>query len=1260
MNRRRVYQLLLWTALLVLLAMPVIVSAQDDVPGRTPLDRLTPVTAEDGRSLTVEGYQPRGDANEIDEYFVEMEGDTVVDVWTSEVGAAAVQAQLSLLQAQQADMANQISGLGGEVLADYQKVFNGLAIRISGDKVREVMALPGVVRVTLVPDYYTMLDETVDWIGGTMLQGMGVDGSGITVAVLDSGIDYTHEHLGGSGSVTDTQKAIAEASQPADPALYPTAKVIGGYDFVGSDWPAGPLVPDPNPMDDEDGSVDGHGTHVASIIGGVQTSSLGPGVAPGVGFYAVKVCSSNSTSCSGIAIMEGLEWSADPNGDNFFDDRADVVNMSLGASYGQARDATDVAVGRLAALGSVVVSSAGNSANLPYIVGSPSSARPGISVAQSSVPSAINNEIQLVAPASIAGTGPVVYYSWSGAWTTPVTGTVQYVGGTGCSQAAIPSSVAGKIALIDRGGCNFSDKVYFAQQAGAIAALVGLVDNSTPFEGSQGSFFGQITIPGFNINKATSDKIKAAQTANETPIVNLDRSIGTPLPDTMVGSSSRGPRFDLDYLKPDISAPGASISASSGQQGYSRFGGTSGASPMVAGAAALLLESAGGSGSLPPHVVKARLMNNAVTTTWEDQPGGKLNPISRQGAGRVDVYAANTAETVAWVPADRDIALSFGVETIGAVYTDTKTVQVINTGAADKSYDIGVSYRYTDDIGAGVTVTVSTPTLNVSAGGNSTFNVDLAVDPSLLKPWTLTSGSRFNDGNRLTDAEVDGFITLTETTTLSVTNVPFHFLPIKTADVTLGNLVDGGATATVSLTNTSPYTGSVEVYPLVDISPQYPISPKLTDAQPVDIQYVGVDAAVFDATAGENILLFAIGTYENRSHPRNVEHDIYIDIDQDGIDDYVAYNADLGWLTTGTFNGQQVSVLVDLGSDSGSAQFFLDSRLHSGNMVIPVVIPDNDLAFNFQVLSFDAYYGGFAWDASPADDTYHIFDAAAPAFTVDALSIPVLGNSTATSTITKTVSHRSPSQIGVLYRTFNGVEGKEMQAVTLPTTLPAGVNVSISADPITATIGDMVTANAVLTFGNNVAWPNQPVIFSDGTFTASLSGASEVPPVTTSGSGTFEMTVNPLAGRIDYTLDVTGVATVTMAHIHRGPAGANGGVAYWLYDATGARGPSGSFPVTGTIIVTSTSDLQLLLTQGLYVNVHTTAHPSGEVRGQIVGAKPAVTNSGGMASTTWMADEGGILRLWAFAANDAAFTDVSVMAPPVYVPFVAGGGGSNE
>ncbi len=86
--------------------------------------------------------------------------------------------------------------------------------------------------------------------------------------------------------------------------LYPTAKVIGGYDFVGSSWPNTAEIPDPNPMDDQAGGTSGHGTHVSSIIGGVATPDLGPGVAPGVELYALKVCSSISTSCSGLALMQ--------------------------------------------------------------------------------------------------------------------------------------------------------------------------------------------------------------------------------------------------------------------------------------------------------------------------------------------------------------------------------------------------------------------------------------------------------------------------------------------------------------------------------------------------------------------------------------------------------------------------------------------------------------------------------------------------------------------------------------------------------------------------------------------------------------------------------------------------------------------------------------------------------------------------------------------------------------------------------------------
>ena len=115
----------------------------------------------------------------------------------------------------------------------------------------------------------------------------------VRVAVLDSGIDYLHAALGGSG---DAAEFADNDPTVIEPGTFPTAKVVGGYDFTGSVWPNGPEAPDPDPIDD--GPEGGHGTHVADIIAGEA------GVAPGADLYAVKVCSSVSTSCSGIALIQ--------------------------------------------------------------------------------------------------------------------------------------------------------------------------------------------------------------------------------------------------------------------------------------------------------------------------------------------------------------------------------------------------------------------------------------------------------------------------------------------------------------------------------------------------------------------------------------------------------------------------------------------------------------------------------------------------------------------------------------------------------------------------------------------------------------------------------------------------------------------------------------------------------------------------------------------------------------------------------------------
>ena len=206
------------------------------------------------------------------------------------------------------------------LIAQVQMVMNAVFVEVDAAALPQLAQDPAVVRIAPVANYEMDLSETVPYIGASAVQDMGYDGSGIKVAVLDSGIDYTHAALGGSGDPADY---AANDPNIIEPGTFPTAKVVGGYDFVGSDWPTfGPEAPDPDPLDDGPGA--GHGTHVGHIIGGEG------GVAPGVDLYAVKVCSSITTGCSGIALIQGMDFAVDPNGDGKAKDRVDIINMSLG------------------------------------------------------------------------------------------------------------------------------------------------------------------------------------------------------------------------------------------------------------------------------------------------------------------------------------------------------------------------------------------------------------------------------------------------------------------------------------------------------------------------------------------------------------------------------------------------------------------------------------------------------------------------------------------------------------------------------------------------------------------------------------------------------------------------------------------------------------------------------------------------------------------------------------------------------------------
>src|ERR1700722_18491521 len=148
------------------------------------------------------------------------------------------------------------------------------------------------------------------------------------------------------------------------------------FDFSGEVWPNGPLAPDPNPLD-----LNGHGTHTSDILRGKSLDGLHLGTAPGAQLYAVKVCSSVSTSCSGVAILEGIDFALDPTNSGTLNNAVDVISMSVGGPFGMREEDESAAFTDVVNFGVVSVSPAGNDGAIPYIVGGPSATPEVISVA---------------------------------------------------------------------------------------------------------------------------------------------------------------------------------------------------------------------------------------------------------------------------------------------------------------------------------------------------------------------------------------------------------------------------------------------------------------------------------------------------------------------------------------------------------------------------------------------------------------------------------------------------------------------------------------------------------------------------------------------------------------------------------------------------------------------------------------------------------------------------------------------------------------
>ena len=896
------------------------------------------------------------------------------------------------------------------VIAQVQRVLNAVFIEVDASALDAIASDGAVERVTPVGDYQLDLTETVPYIGATAVQDSGVDGSGVQVAVLDSGVDYTHANLGGAGTLAAYEAAhgvdcvfngatldCADPNYVTRDGLFPTDKVVNGYDFVGEEWPNGPLLPDSDPIDWE-----GHGTHVADIIAGNN------GVAPGAEIVAVRVCSAVATSCSGVALIQGMEFAVDPNGDGKVKDRVDVINMSLGSLYGQPfDDDLSAAVDGATALGVLTVASAGNSADKPFVTGSPAAADTALSVAQTQVPSAKLPFITVTSADESSADFPAVFQPWSPEPTEVIIAEAAFpTDSVGLRNGCAPFDVdlTGLVVLIDRGGCNFTLKALNVQNAGGIAAIIGLVTPGAPFPGGDGGD-GPITIPSYMISQNDSNTLKGSILAGTTTIT-LDPDNGLQLAGTVVGSSSRGPQFDDQRIKPEIGAPGASISAEAGTgTGETPFGGTSGAAPMVSGAAALVIDATGGSKStgngrpsgnangfsLSPLEVKALLMNSGETQVFSDALGstGQLDilaEISRIGGGEVRVNNALGASALAYDADEPSGALSFGYVPVADTVTITKTVTVKNLTGTKQVFDVEPSFRAPGPEASGA-VTVNAPssvTLKPGKGKTTSFDVSITIDGSLLPSNGMNSGSGGADPALLTAQEFDGYLTLNDPDDGSI-HLAWHVLPRKVAEVTsdVDTLSFDAGVAFATLTNTGSEAASVDQYALMAIDPDEPEGARGEQSPVPDIRGVGIQTfpvpAGFCSGNASFVWEIAIDTWEEQTH--SVAPGVYfidVDTDGDGTPDHVIYNYDLSGLGTIT-DGRNVTwaapyVDFEAGIIGGSSAFFFTDHVTiTGNTILTICGEQIGLdATDFfvtpvtlQVSAVDIYFGGPGDDLDP-------------------------------------------------------------------------------------------------------------------------------------------------------------------------------------------------------------------------------------------------------------------------------------------------------
>ena len=688
MKMKRVYAWLLALCMVFSMALTS-VSAEEATEAPTEetgtqlvVEKLEGV--ESGLSLRLENGVSKEDFNISPEeevrVIVVLEGESVVSADSGAVYNAQTAAQLNAIESDQEEVIAQIEDtvLDGETLEVTQQfgwLVNGFAANIPYGKMSEIAALDGVSKVVLQTRYEpcaveegTLSPKTSSdgvMIGRENTWAQGYTGKGMTIAIIDSGLDTDHPNFAAlpqdalnGNSMTESQLSGLVAGLNAAEMytgltaenLYRSTKVPFAFNYGDK----GLDVDHTGPYANE------HGTHVAGIAAANQVEGSDVvGVAPDAQIAVMKVMDRDGyiyTSYWLAALEDALKLGCD------------MVNMSLGSPSGftTSDDLTNEILGRVKSTGTVLCISAGNETTAGYgnafgfnanltsnpdngVLGSPGAYANALSVASVENVSIMSDYI------SVGGVHNISYVDGGNGINAPI----KTLAGTAYEVVLVPGmgepadfeevDVAGKIALVQRGVIAFTEKCQNAQAAGAVACLIYNNEPGVILMDLTGS---SVTIPCASITMVDGAYILSA--LEENPALTLEAGaemIALPSETAyqMSDFSSWGVTPSLT-LEPDIAAPGGNIYSTVDDGGYAVMSGTSMASPNLAGISALVKEYATSAeglayadGQQVNALVRALLMSTAIPLVYQNQDGMYYSPRN-QGSGLANAYAAITTQ----------------------------------------------------------------------------------------------------------------------------------------------------------------------------------------------------------------------------------------------------------------------------------------------------------------------------------------------------------------------------------------------------------------------------------------------------------------------------------------------------------------------------------------------------------------------------------------------------------------------------------------